>query len=450
MNKKWTYAYFEHPGAVCTPLDLGYAKANILKDHQNASIQTARLNAREDGSILEKEAFYLAGFESDYLVIFLDNILWSMQYYGEGALTFCHKLKTLQPKIKIGFHSYKIRDEQINEILSQHSEISFILRGEPETSLKDLYEEKPYSSISGVHSINHGKINHNQDPPLLEDLDQLPSPILSGVLDDFIHHHPFENFLMSTTRGCPFRCHYCFRSVKFSHVRTFSIKRVLDEIQYLTQRGIISIFMLDDCFIVDHKRFKDMVTEYEKRFPHPESMPRIMIMSRPEFLNEEIIDLFPKMNIQYVQLGLQSIHPNTATIMGRGVSTQEFVDLIKYLQSKNIFVHLDVILGLPNDDLDHCIKTLDLAFDLKPGSIQIKQLYQNPNTLFDVEPEKYGIKVKEEKHFLHVPFVESTNTFSNEDIQIASEHAFLLRNNHPEIKIKIVSQFHRINDFRKK
>lgn len=55
-------------------------------------------------------------------------------------------------------------------------------------------------------------------------------------------------------------------------------------------------------------------------------------------------------------------------------------------------------MGLPGDSLEYFKKTVDYALELKPLSVQVKQLYLNPDTLFYNERRKYGIQLKEDPH----------------------------------------------------
>ncbi len=397
--------------------------------------------------IFLKEAYYLSSFGADDFVFFLDNVLWSAMYYWEAALFLIQKLKQLKPDIHIGLQSYKIKEDMAKGIFEQHEIIEYILRGEPERAFCDYVKTENKELIPGFVFRKNGKIIMNQEADVLKDLDTLPSPYQSGILNAYLDPPGYHFYFMTTSRGCPFRCLYCFRSVKFSRVRTFSIERVLDEIDYLANKKVLSVFMLDDCFVVSHERFFQMTEAYRLRFAKRKDLPEIKIMCRPEFLDVGVIQRLPMMKIRFVQLGLQSINPKTNNLMGRGIDMKKFKQIVCLLKRENIKVHLDVIIGLPGDNMDTCKKTLDFAIKLRPFSLQVKQLYQNPNTAFDMDPHKYGIKVENKKQMFHVPLVTETNTFSNSDIRLVSGYASILRNKHPEIKMKILTQFHRIDDF---
>jgi radical SAM superfamily enzyme YgiQ (UPF0313 family) len=441
--QKILLCYLEYNDNFYTPLDLAYAKTFLEKNapKKNYQIEICRIKATIDQKDFSREAYVLASYQPDQVLFFLDNILWSMMFGYEGCVLLAKKLVQLCPQVKIGLQSYKFKKSLATEILQENPYIHFIIRGEPEIPLQKYLQNKTIKSLPNIFS----------EDQLIEDLDTIPSPYLSGTLDQILLENSDHTFFLTTSRGCPFQCHYCSRSVKFSKVRTFSVERFLDELQYISKYKVSAVFMLDDCFIVSRDRFWEMVEKFEAKFSEEEKkqLPQIMMMSRPEFLSEDVIESLPRININYVQIGLQTIHPDAQFLMGRGVSLEAFDHIVTHIQKQNIRIHLDVIIGLPHDDLKHCKKTIDQALALKVDSLQIKQLYRNPYTLMDLKPEDYGLKTEKKSHLFHVPFVTRSNTFSHEDIQKASEYAASKREN-PHTKIKLVTQFHRFNDFGKR
>lgn len=454
--KNFCFAYFEHAICSYTPLDLAYAKARILEVDPSARIEIVKISAPSMGldisakiRALKKEAQKLSKIKADTFFITLDNVMWSTMFYGQGAGVLSRELKKINPAVRIGFHSYKLSDGFARKMFKEIPEIDFCVRGEPEKSLVEFVRSGSYEKVPGfVYRKKNQDLQINREAPLLKNLDELPSPYLSGTLDHFIETHPGVRLFMATSRGCPFECHYCHRSTRFSKVRTFSIERVLDELEYLAQRGVANIFMLDDCFIVDHQRFFDLVTAYEERFKNSDLvLPNLVIMSRPEFLSDEILELLPKIKVACVQIGLQTLHPDSQYLMGRGCEIEDFERIAESLYQQGIRLQLDIILGLPNDTLEYFRKTFDFAIDLMPSTLQVKQLFRGPNTLFDLYPERYGLKSETKKQLFNVPIVHASNTFSNKDIEQAAEHVLEYRNRNMLPRIKLITEFVRFNDY---
>lgn len=447
--------YFEHEISLYTPLDLAYLKAKILQVEANVKIDivpilapTLGLSEAEKIAVVKKSAQKLATLKADLYLVELDNILWSTMFYAHGAKIVAQEIKKIHPKTVLGFHSHKLVDTFMKRLFKAIPELDFCVRGEMENSFLEFFTTRRFASVPGFVYRQKDMLKINPEAPLLEDLDQLPSPYLSGVLDDFIAANADgKRFFMATTRGCPFGCHYCHRSTRFSKVRTFSIERVLAEIEYLTRHGAQRIFMLDDCFIVNHPRFFALVEAYEARFKNTNLvLPELLIMCRPEFLSDKVLEALPRIKVTWVQVGIQTLHPAARFLMGRSCQDEDFRRIAKGLWERNIYLHLDLIIGLPHDTLEYFKKSFDFAVELQPLSLQIKQLFRNPNTLFDLHPEKYGLKTETTKQLFNVPIVQSSNTFSNQDIEAAVEYVLDYRNRNMLPRIKLVTEFVRFND----
>lgn len=98
------------------------------------------------------------------------------------------------------------------------------------------FKEITASPINGCISRNDdGKIVYGLSDNRINELDEIPSPYLEGLLDKF-----FDGKLspiIQTNRGCPFSCTFCTDgSENVSRVNNFSIKRVEDEIEYIAKK----------------------------------------------------------------------------------------------------------------------------------------------------------------------------------------------------------------------
>lgn len=448
--------YFTHAACSYTPLDWAYLKAKIAEVYPDINVELRPIlvpgggaGKKESHEFMEQAGRELAKLKADLYLMELDSVLWSTMFYAHGAIVVAEKIKQINPEATLGFHSHKLVDAFVKKLFREISTLDFCVRGEIENSFLKFLETKRYEKVPGFVYRQNELLKINAEVDLLEDLDQLPSPYLSGVLDYFIAEQNGGSFFMATTRGCPFKCHYCHRSARFSKVRKFSVERVLDEIEYLMERGAKKIFMLDDCFIVDHQHFFNLVAAYEVRFKETELvLPKLSIMCRPEFLSDRVIEALPRLNVVWVQVGIQTLNPACHFLIGRGCKEEDFQRISDKLWEQDVYLHLDLIIGLPHDTLEYFKKSFDFAIDLRPLSLQVKQLFRNPNTLFDLYPEKYGIKTEATKQLFNVPVVQSSNTFSNQAIEKATEYVLDYRNRNLFPRIKLVTEFVRFDDFK--
>lgn len=100
-----------------------------------------------------------------------------------------------------------------------------------------------------------------------------------------------------------------------------------------------------------------------KLFTEAISHPDVRVLSvatRPDCLPDEILDLLAELNQVkpvWVELGLQTIHPDTAGLIRRGYELACFEDTLIRLRQRNLEVIVHVILGLPGEDRRRMLQT---------------------------------------------------------------------------------------------
>ena len=117
----------------------------------------------------------------------------------------------------------------------------------------------------------------------------------------------------------------------------------------------------------------------------------ISIATRPDCLGEDVLNLLKDLKNTYpnkfiwVELGLQSIHEESAIWMRRGYPLKVFDEAVKNLQRIGIEVIVHIIIGLPNETKEDLIETIQHLNQLKINGIKLQLLHILKNT--DLETE---------------------------------------------------------------
>ena len=93
---------------------------------------------------------------------------------------------------------------------------------------------------------------------------------------------------------------------------------------------------------------------------HPDVV-LLSIATRPDCLPEEVLDLLAELNTikpVWVELGLQTIHPDTARYIRRGYALDVYDKAVSDLKARNIEVITHVILGLPGESRERMLETV--------------------------------------------------------------------------------------------
>ena len=106
--------------------------------------------------------------------------------------------------------------------------------------------------------------------PRIQDVNNIPSPYLNGVLDSFFDGNLIP--VLETARGCPFSCNFCNYSVDYyAKVRGFAFERIKRELNYIAQysskKGINSLIITDMNFGMFDRDY-DVALEVNISFLH--------------------------------------------------------------------------------------------------------------------------------------------------------------------------------------
>lgn len=110
----------------------------------------------------------------------------------------------------------------------------------------------------------------------------------------------------------------------------------------------------------------------------PDEIVALSIGTRPDCLPDEVISLLSEINRikpVFVELGLQTIHPQTAEYIRRGYDLPVFDKAVKDLTDNGIEVVVHVILGLPHETREMMLQTVDYVGKSGARGIKLQLLH---------------------------------------------------------------------------
>ena len=121
---------------------------------------------------------------------------------------------------------------------------------------------------------------------------------------------------------------------------------------------------------------------YETAMGEPDIVG-LAIGTRPDCLGDDIIRLLAELNQQKpisVELGLQTIHPDSVRYIRRGYENDVYFDAVKRLKEAGIEVVTHIILGLPGETTDMMVQTTCAAMDAGTDGVKFHLLHVLQNT----------------------------------------------------------------------
>lgn len=287
----------------------------------------------------------------------------------------------------------------------------FIIIGEGEAPFlsfcQTLADGGDYSGIPGVLLPGDAII---PPPSPITNLDVIPSPYLSGVIDT----HTTPGILWQLSRGCSFTCDFCFDSRGIHGVRYFSLERLELELHHFAASGVSQIFVLDSTFNLNPGRAKKILKMIRKYAPNIHFHFEV----RNEFIDREMAKLFSQVACS-LQIGLQSADREVLRLVGRSFNKADFTAKVGLLNESGAVFGFDLIYGLPGDTLKGFRQTLDYALSLYPNHLDIFPLAVLPGTRLASRANHLNMRWDANPPYL----VKSTDCFSAVDMAAAAELA---------------------------
>ena len=198
-----------------------------------------------------------------------------------------------------------------------------------------------------------------------------------------------------SSRGCPFRCSYCLSSVEKS-LRFRSLDLVYRELQYFIDKRVPQVKFVDRTFNCRHEHAARIWTYL---LDHDNGVTNFHFEIGADLLREEDFAIFEKMRPGLIQLeiGVQSANPATLKEIGRQMDLDLLRDRVSRVRrQRNIHQHLDLIAGLPYEDLASFAESFNEVYAMKPDQLQLGFLKVLHGTHMEENARVYGLSYQED------------------------------------------------------
>lgn len=283
------------------------------------------------------------------------------------------------------------------DFLRENPEFKGVMVGEGEETFLELsgyYVEKAPDSLARIAGIvyrENADIFHNGWREVM-DLNKVP--FVYEDLEDFTNRIIYYE----SSRGCPFSCSYCLSSVD-KKLRFRDTELVKKELQFFIDNKVPQVKFVDRTFNCRHEHTMEIwkyITE------HDNGVTNFHFEISADLLREEELKLMETMRPGLIQLeiGVQSTNPDTIRAIRRTMNFPKLKGIVARIHSfGNIHQHLDLIAGLPYEDLESFRRSFNDVYALKPQQLQLGFLKVLKGSYMKEMVSEYGITHKEKEPY---------------------------------------------------
>ena len=313
-------------------------------------------------------------------ILCLSCYIWNLDYIEEIVL----EIGKLRPDMPIWLGGPEVSYDA-QDVLRRLPCVKGVMKGEGEKTFKEIcriyrneFEKKKENvdnswkksesvdnQLKNVIGITfRTEENEIIDKPWRPIMDLSEVPFVYDHIEDFEH----KIIYYETSRGCPFSCSYCLSSVD-KRLRFRDIELVKKELQFFLDHNVPQVKFVDRTFNCKHDHS--------------------------------------------IAIGVQSTNPKTIKEIHRVMDFEKVSRIVRRIQERgNVHEHLDLIAGLPYEDVESFAHSFDDVYALKPEQLQLGFLKVLKGSFMQEHQKEYGIV-----HKAHPPYeVLYTKWISYEDV----------------------------------
>ena len=365
------------------------------KNMQYKETSYADLVKYTDNDIIESLQLKVDSFQPD--IIFWSAI--SSHIHGEGEYVniqygydLVSSIKTSAQLITGGLQA----TSDPRSLIKLMQKANAIITGESELVLLELADsvnKKTQYKVNGVtYRDKNGDLITNSKQKIISNLDVLGSYDYS-LFADQVFFRPYNGEVVRAvdyelSRGCIYACEYCVETViqryygfkeiskrgsirrANQYLRNKSAENIFKEIKELNENKGIQLFRCQDTNFLTINR--PVLHELSELMDQSGLDVRLYIETRPEGINTKSVDLLKKLKVDGVGMGIELAGDEfREDKLGRFASTERIVNAFKLLKEAGIKRTTYNIIGLPEQDENSIISTIEFNIQLDPDNATV-------------------------------------------------------------------------------
>jgi radical SAM superfamily enzyme YgiQ (UPF0313 family) len=264
------------------------------------------------------------------------------------AMDLSKKIKQRKPEIKIIWGGIHVTVAPGSVL--KHDFIDYIVYGEGEEPLLELIQNPDKTSIRGVL-----RRDDNVEDIVTREFMDMDAVSLDWSLIDprsYISVRDGRRYMsFVTSRGCSFKCQYCYNSVTKSRWRSWSVDKVRKELEKVLAFDVSYISFMDDNLAINVKWLSEICKILEEKNIYWYGDLRATVVT------SENMDRFK--NCTMVFIGAESGSQQVLDDIEKKIKVDDIFNAAKVLSSRGMTGTFSWIIGFPQESRDDVMATIN-------------------------------------------------------------------------------------------
>jgi radical SAM superfamily enzyme YgiQ (UPF0313 family) len=289
--------------------------------------------------------------------------------------------------------------------VSERPEVSLVHTGaaaavvhEPEVTVLDVCRNGLYDGQAGIARLGDGSLRRGPAAAPL-DLDAAPFPAYHQLpMDRYFYELMGDRFaLLEASRGCPYRCSFCYLGMYGPRFRQKSVERFVDEVQWAVDRhGCRNLYFMDLEFALNRRFVLGVCEAIASRGIRVSWC----CQTRVTDVDDEVLRAMKRAGCRLIHFGVESGSERILRSTGKNITTDDAIRAIGLTRRHGIASAVFMNVGFPGETADEMRATRSFAVKLDPtfASFHIVMPFPGTHLARQIEapalaPEKYPASI---------------------------------------------------------
>lgn len=338
------------------------------------------------------------------------------------------------------------------------SAVDAVVLGEAEETMVEfcraVEQGRALSEIRGIAFQKNGRTARTTPRPVIPDLDALPMHAWDLVpvkryMTSAVSRKSRESISLIASRGCPWNCSFCSKTVFGRRFRVRSPRLIIEEMRHLHERyGKRDFLFRDDVFTFPRKRIKGFCRLLIKERLDVEWCCE----TRADLVERNLIDLMKKAGCYQIGIGAESGNDGVLKRINKQITVSTIIKAVQLIKGAGLRSNASFIIGFPGETEREVLDTVRLATTLPLDHSIIQFFNPLPGAAIYDEAMRGGSQLGREKssyigRLRGIDYVPDTLNF--EFLLSTYEHAYRQINWHPKRVIRYLWDIRSLDDINK-